>query len=292
MKRASLSCILSAALTSLAFFAWSTGAQTSPTADKAAPATKPSAINYSFDGTPLNRSNQAGLVSYATMLDKVTPGVVGVYPSSKTNPDMLQLSAVGLGGNGRGGFGPNSAAPAGTNSNGSAPTAPGGPGAPAGTGRGRGRRGTGLLSQLPPNKPDWSGPNSVDYWFLGVGSGCIISADGYILTNHHVVTDDRYAVDAILVKLPDGREFPATVIGSDEATDLALLKIEAKNLPTIKIADSDKLHVGDVVFAIGNPMDVGLTVTHGIVSAMGRSQVNTTDEADPNQDPFREFYPN
>jgi len=284
MKRAFTSSLLSIVVVWLAFFAWSRSASV-PT-----PAVKPAAIDYSFDASALNRSNENRLTSYADMLDKVTPGVVGVYPSTKTNPDLLQLSAAGRGGNGRGGRGtggngPTATPPAGSGSG-------SGPGAttPNGTGGrgGRGRRGGGGIALLPPNKPDWSGPDSIDYWYLGVGSGCIISADGYILTNHHVVTDSQYAVDAILVKLPDGREFAATVIGSDEATDLALLKINAKNLPTIKLADSDKLHVGDIVFAIGNPMDVGLTVTHGIVSAMGR-QVNSSDDPSQSKVHFENF---
>lgn len=270
------------------FFVWSTGAPVSATADKgtAAQLSKPPAINYTFDAAALNRSNQSQLTSYGDMLDKVTPGVVGVYPSTKTNPDLLQISAARGSGTGRGGRGAPGApgnGPAATPPASTDPGLSGPPSAtpPSGTGRGgRGRRGGGGLALLPPNKPDWSGPDSTDYWYLGVGSGCIISADGYILTNHHVVTDAQFGIDAILVKLPDGREFSAKVIGSDEATDLALLKIEAKNLPTIKMADSDKLHVGDIVFAIGNPMDVGLTVTHGIVSAMGR-QVNSSE--DPTQ---------
>jgi serine protease Do/serine protease DegQ len=113
----------------------------------------------------------------------------------------------------------------------------------------------------------------------GVGSGSIITADGYILTNHHVIAgpDDRPA-DGIHVKLADGREFDAKLIGSDEKTDIALIKIEATGLPTIKLANSDKLKVGDVVFAVGDPMDVGFTVTHGIVSATGRSNLGLLDE--------------
>jgi serine protease Do len=115
----------------------------------------------------------------------------------------------------------------------------------------------------------------------GVGSGCIISSDGYILTDHHVVTTDDQGdlADDIVVKLPDGREFDAKLIGADELTDVALLKIDAKDLPTIKLADSDKLKVGDIVFAVGNPLDVGLTVTKGIVSALGRTNVEVGNDA-------------
>lgn len=103
----------------------------------------------------------------------------------------------------------------------------------------------------------------------GLGSGCIISADGYILTNNHVVE----GADELKVGLPDDREFIAKVIGADPKTDIAVIKIEAQNLPFLTFADSDKLRVGDVVFAVGNPLGVGQTVTMGIVSAKGRSQL-------------------
>jgi serine protease Do/serine protease DegQ len=103
----------------------------------------------------------------------------------------------------------------------------------------------------------------------GLGSGVIISPDGYILTNNHVVE----GADELKVGLSDDREFIAKVIGADPKTDVAVIKIEAENLPTITLADSDKLRVGDVVFAVGNPLGVGQTVTSGIVSAMGRNQL-------------------
>ena len=103
----------------------------------------------------------------------------------------------------------------------------------------------------------------------GLGSGVIISADGYILTNNHVVE----GADELKVGLTDDREFIAKVIGTDPKTDVAVIKIEADNLPVITLADSDKLRVGDVVFAVGNPLGVGQTVTSGIVSAMGRNQL-------------------
>lgn len=109
---------------------------------------------------------------------------------------------------------------------------------------------------------------------LGVGSGVIISEDGYIITNHHVVQGMRgREVDEIKVQLGDGTEYEATLIGSDAKTDVAVLKIEVEEpLPTVSLADSEQLRVGDVVFAIGNPLDVGLTATQGIVSATGRHQ--------------------
>jgi Do/DeqQ family serine protease len=103
----------------------------------------------------------------------------------------------------------------------------------------------------------------------GLGSGVIISADGYILTNNHVVE----GADELKVSLTDDREFTAKIIGADPKTDVAVIKIEAEKLPTITLADSDKLRVGDVVFAVGNPLGVGQTVTMGIVSAKGRNQL-------------------
>jgi serine protease Do len=101
----------------------------------------------------------------------------------------------------------------------------------------------------------------------GLGSGVIATADGYVLTNNHVVD----GADTVRVELTDRRSFDAKVIGTDPATDLAVLKIEATNLPTLPFGDSSKVKVGDVVLAIGNPLDVGQTVTMGIVSAKGRS---------------------
>ena len=103
-----------------------------------------------------------------------------------------------------------------------------------------------------------------------LGSGVLVSPEGIILTNHHVISD----ASDIDVALADGRKLKAQVIGSDPETDIAVLKIEAKNLPTpITFGKIDSVHVGDVVLAIGNPFGVGQTVTSGIVSAMGRDHV-------------------
>jgi Do/DeqQ family serine protease len=101
----------------------------------------------------------------------------------------------------------------------------------------------------------------------GLGSGVVIRSDGYLLTNHHVVAD----AGRISVDLPDGRSLPATLVGSDPASDLAVLRVQAKDLPTVPFGDSDNTKVGDVVLAFGNPLGVGQTVTMGIVSAKGRS---------------------
>src|SRR5437868_4517851 len=101
----------------------------------------------------------------------------------------------------------------------------------------------------------------------GVGSGVIINPDGYILTNHHVVDG---AVE-IKVELTDNRTYTAKLVGSDPPSDLAVLKIDAKNLPTLSLGDSDRARVGDFVLAIGNPLGIGQTVTSGIISAKGRT---------------------
>ncbi|MDO9466611.1 MAG: Do family serine endopeptidase [Thiobacillus sp.] len=102
-----------------------------------------------------------------------------------------------------------------------------------------------------------------------LGSGVIVSPSGYILTNQHVVE----AADEIQVALADGRKLPARVVGADPETDLAVLKIDADNLPAITFARDDTLHVGDWVLAVGNPFGVGQTVTAGIVSALGRTHL-------------------
>ena len=100
----------------------------------------------------------------------------------------------------------------------------------------------------------------------GLGSGVIISADGYIATNNHVVD----GADTLTVALADGRELTAKVIGRDPQTDIAVIKVDAKDLPAITFADSGKAEIGDRVLAIGNPFGIGETVTSGIVSAKGR----------------------
>lgn len=118
-----------------------------------------------------------------------------------------------------------------------------------------------------PNTPPDGRDNTTESTSLG--SGVIVSADGYILTNDHVVR----GADRIEVGLSDGRSAAATVIGVDPDTDLALLKIDLPHLNPITLGRSDKLAVGDVVLAIGDPYGIGQTVTQGIVSATGRSQL-------------------
>jgi serine protease Do len=106
-----------------------------------------------------------------------------------------------------------------------------------------------------------------------LGSGFIISADGYVVTNNHVVSPARTGatVEQITVTLPDRREFEATLVGRDAATDLALLKIKGSDLPFVRFGQSERVRVGDWVVAIGNPFGLGGTVTAGIVSALHRS---------------------
>jgi len=125
-------------------------------------------------------------------------------------------------------------------------------------------------------------PNSGDPWFrfffgeqpnnqpqTGLGSGVILSPAGYVLTNNHVIEE----ADEIQVTLNDGRQAIGKVIGTDPETDLAVLKIDLADLPVITLGNSDALEIGDPVLAIGNPFGVGQTVTSGIVSALGRTQL-------------------
>ena len=109
-----------------------------------------------------------------------------------------------------------------------------------------------------------------------LGSGVIMSPEGYILTNNHVTS----GADQIVVALRDGRETLARVVGSDPETDLAVLKIDLKNLPSITLGRSEGLRVGDVALAIGNPFGVGQTVTMGIISATGRNQLGLNSYED------------
>ena len=109
---------------------------------------------------------------------------------------------------------------------------------------------------------------------VGAGSGVIISTDGYIITNNHVID----GASELEVTLNDNRKFKAKVIGSDPSTDIALIKVDAKDLPTIPFGDSEQLKVGEWVLAVGNPFNLTSTVTAGIVSAKGRSISTGSDE--------------
>jgi len=134
-------------------------------------------------------------------------------------------------------------------------------------------RGGGAQSPVPEDDPFYDffrrfgPPQPKDYEMRSLGSGFIVSADGYILTNAHVVD----MADDVTVKLNDKREFKAKVIGADKRTDVAVIKIEATGLPAVRIGDPEKLRVGEWVLAIGSPFGFESTVTAGIVSAKGRS---------------------
>jgi serine protease Do len=143
------------------------------------------------------------------------------------------------------------------------------------TSNNRAARGGGRLPNVPEDDPFYEFfrrfapqiPGPRDFEAQSLGSGFIISADGYVLTNAHVVE----AADEITIKLNDKREFKAKVIGADKKTDIALLKIDAAGLPSVKIGDPSRLRVGEWVIAIGSPFGFESTVTAGIVSAKGRS---------------------
>ncbi|PIE33548.1 hypothetical protein CSA56_11455 [candidate division KSB3 bacterium] len=119
-------------------------------------------------------------------------------------------------------------------------------------------------------------PQGREYKQRGLGSGFITSKDGYILTNNHVVEN----ADKIKVTLSDKREFTAKIIGTDSKTDVAVIKIEGEDLPTVKLGDSNTLEVGDWAVAIGNPFGLSQTVTAGIISAEGRSNIGINDYED------------
>ena len=110
----------------------------------------------------------------------------------------------------------------------------------------------------------------------GLGSGVVVSSDGFVLTNNHVIDGAR----EITVTLPDKREFKGTIVGTDPKSDLAVVKIEGQNLPTVTWGDASKLQVGEFVLAVGNPFGLNSTVTLGIVSAIGRGRMGITQYED------------
>ena len=137
----------------------------------------------------------------------------------------------------------------------------GGPGGPSGP---RGFRG--------PNGPGGPPPHRGG----GLGSGVIVSPDGYILTNNHVIDGAR----TVTITLPDKREFTGKIVGADPKTDLAVVKIDGQSLPTVSWGDATKLQVGEYVLAVGNPFGLNSTVTLGIVSALGRGRMGITQYED------------
>lgn len=123
-----------------------------------------------------------------------------------------------------------------------------------------------MRPRRPPRLEDFFGQQEA---MRGSGSGVIISADGYIITNHHVVR----GADEIVVSLHDGRRFLGKTVGADEQSDIAVIKVDAQGLPTAELGDSDKLRVGDWAIAVGNPLGLGSTVTVGVISALNRRRL-------------------
>jgi serine protease Do len=195
---------------------------------------KPTPVHLTVDNTPVQREGQM-VTSFSSVVKRVSPSVVKVFSTwnGKPAPD---------GGDQANPF--------------DDPLLRRFFGEPEGNGGGR--RGNGRFRRMPTPKQ------------LGVGSGVIVTKDGYILTNNHVVEN----ADEVKVQVGDeGDEYPAKVVGTDPKSDIAVLKIDAKekSLPAITAADSSKIEVGDVVLAVGNPFGIGQTVTMGIVSATGRA---------------------
>jgi serine protease Do len=124
----------------------------------------------------------------------------------------------------------------------------------------------------------WGGPDGEGFRSRGLGSGVIVSEDGYILTNNHVIQD----AEELTVRLLDDRELEGTIIGSDPESDVALIKVDADGLPAVRFGNSDRLDVGEWVIAVGSPFSENLahTVTAGIVSAKGRNRVGIVDFED------------
>ncbi|MFP6899643.1 MAG: trypsin-like peptidase domain-containing protein [Opitutales bacterium] len=205
-------------------------------ADESSKAPRSKVVSLRVDSKPIDRSASLNRASYADVLSKATPAVVGVYTSKiirfRSNPQLNPVEEFL-------------------------------------------RRYYGL-------SPSGSSSSRIEQEKVpaGIGSGVIVSDEGHVLTNAHVITDQRTGetIDEVIVKLADKREIIATIIGLDKATDVAVLQINAPNLPRISLSDSDQLRVGDIVFAAGNPLGVGLTVTMGIVSATGRTNLGILDE--------------
>ncbi len=192
---------------------------------------KATTVNLSLDERPVSRDTM-GRASFSPVIKKVSQGVVKVSVTFKS--DNASMSG----------------------------------------GQDSMRRFFGEQDQQPPLQPGQGQGRSPKRNFNmpkqeAVGSGVVVTKDGYILTNNHVVEN----ADEVKVALQDGREFTAKVVGRDPKTDVAVIKIEAKDLPTVSMANSDQVEVGDVVLAIGNPFGIGQTVTTGIVSAKDRGDM-------------------
>ena len=212
--------------------------EAAPKADKPAASPAPSVPPVKVDTKALTPGNPLAITSFAPIVEKVAPSVVTVYTSKTIKANRL---------------------------------------------RGSGSMDPDLLRRFfgnqfgGPGGDDNDGPgggNPHPERMQALGSGVIVSPDGQILTNNHVIE----GADEILVRVgPGDKEYKATKVGADPSTDIAVLKINAKDLPAATFADSDKAKIGDLVLAIGNPFGLGQTVTMGIVSATGRGNVGITD---------------
>lgn len=201
------------------------------TAAKEGAGTKPEPLHIQVSDAPLSTAAK-GFPSFSPIVKAVAPSVVKIAVSSEAKVSQMEMPE---GFDLRRFFGPGFQMPDEFQQ------------------QGRGQRGQPQQRHMPKEQ--------------GVGSGIIVTKDGYILTNNHVVEN----ASTIKVGLSDGREFSGKVIGRDPKTDVAVVKIEAKDLPAMAFADSDKIEVGDMVLAIGHPFGIGETVTSGIISAKGRA---------------------
>ena len=204
-----------------------------------------------IDRENLDRSNQHGrIVSYAEMLDEVIPAVVSISVKrelSSKRPVRIKSKSSGL----------NDTLEQAPNSH-----------------------------KQPAKEADSHTEEKLVYQYVdeGSGSGFIVSENGYILTNYHVLQGNSYLdldnlEDTLLVnvRLNDGRESSAEIVGFDPATDLAVVKIDKPDLPTVNLGFSEQVRVGDVVFAVGNPMQIGMAVSQGIISALNRTDLRIID---------------
>ncbi len=224
-----------AAVTGLAFAAKPSGGLDEASPSKEAKDSTHKGLALTLDDRPVNREARLG-TSFSPVVKKVSPAVVKVFTTTKPRQSSMPEF-------------PGFENPFFRRFFGEEPEeAPGNPG-----GRRRGFR-------APPQH--------------GLGSGVIVTKDGYILTNNHVVD----GADEVKVALQDGRELEAKVVGRDPKTDVAVLKIEAKDLPFVTMADSDRIEVGDLALAVGNPFGIGQTVTMGMISATGRANVGVDYE--------------
>jgi S1-C subfamily serine protease len=227
-------------------FPWSSAAHAQATMTEAAGGSHQPAPA----GAPEPNEQAIALPSWAPLVKRVMPTVVNVAVTQEVRSTGFGFDQYQLG--------PNDQNPEGPGND----RGPGGPfGFPGPFGN------SPFGNSTPRNFQCYFGPVPQRHLEHGIGSGVIVSRDGYILTNFHVVGH----ADSILVTLMDKRQFTAKVIGKDRKTDLALIKIDAPQpLPYAPLGDSDQVQVGDWVIAIGNPFGFNLTVTSGIVSAKGR----------------------